>query len=44
MWDVITHPNPNFKSDLTEPEWRSNYVPLFYIDVVINPCRNPDAG
>ena len=23
--------------------WMSNYISLFYMDVIIYPCRNPDA-
>ena len=24
--------------------WVSNYIPLFDIDAITYPCRNPDAG
>ena len=24
--------------------WRSNYIPLFYMNVMAYPCPNPDAG
>ena len=31
--------------DLKRP-WvlTSNYIPLFYVDVIAYPCHNPDAG
>ena len=24
--------------------WMSNYTPQFYVDVIVNPCLNPDTG
>ena len=36
---------PNFKGDLTEVSaWMSDYIPLFYMDIITYSCHNPDAA
>ena len=39
--DAIIHPCPNF---IEVRAWMSNYIPLFYMDVITHPCHNSDAG
>ena len=42
MWDVLTHPCPNFYGSLIEVRvWISNYISLFYMDAITYPCPNP---
>ena len=43
IWDVITHPCPNFNGSLTAIEvrvWMSNYIPHIIMDVITYPCHN----
>ena len=40
VWDLITHPCPNFNEVRA---WMSNQIPLFYMDVISHPCPNPNA-
>ena len=40
MWDIITHPCPNF---VDVRPGSSNCIPLFYVDVITHLCSNPDA-
>ena len=48
MWGVITHAWININGCLTKPllkvGWMSNYIPLFYMDVITYSCPNPDDG
>ena len=49
MWGVITNPYTNFNDgiNLTAVEVRvnmGNYTSLFYVNVIIYPCPNLDAG
>ena len=32
------------KATIKVKAWKSNYIPLFNIDVIIYPFLNPDAG
>ena len=38
MYDVIAHPYIQINALIC------NCIPLFYMDVIIYPCPNPDAG
>ena len=33
-WDVITNPHPNFITVVEVWAWMSNYIPLFYMDII----------
>ena len=48
MCDVIAHPWHNFNSIFETAVkvklWMSNYILLFYLDVIIYACSTPDAG
>ena len=34
----------HFKTAIVFKAWMSNYIPLFYADVIIYPCPNSNAG
>ena len=47
MWGAFIHPYPCFNGDLTQSAidfmaFLSNYIPLFYMDVIPYPCLNAD--
>ena len=37
LWDVITDPSSTFIEVMA---WISEYIPLFYMDVIYYPCPN----
>ena len=44
MYDVIILPGPNVNWTAVEIRaWSSNYILLFYLDVIPNPCTTSDT-
>ena len=46
LWDLITHPWPHFNgvTAVGGLAWRSNLIPLFYVNMITYPCTKLDAG
>ena len=47
IWDVITHPCPNFNSSSKHCwswAWMYNYIPWIYVDLITYPCLKFNAS